>query len=45
MAPNIPNVIDCGACSLHFLTANDVWFVEELWDTSKNLCEKNSMNG
>ena len=31
MAPNIPNVIDCGACSLHFLTANDVWFVEELF--------------
>ena len=31
MAPNIPNVIDCGACSLHFLTANNVWFVEELF--------------
>ena len=31
MALNIPNVIDCGACSLHFLTPNNVWFVEELF--------------
>ncbi len=31
MAPNIPNVIDCGACSLHFLTPSNVWFVEELF--------------
>lgn len=31
MAPNIPNVIDCGACSLHFITPSNVWFVEELF--------------
>lgn len=31
MAPNIPNMIDCGVCSLHFLTSSNVWFIEELF--------------
>lgn len=29
--PNIPNVMNCGVCSLHFVTANNVWFVKELF--------------
>lgn len=27
----VPNIINCGICSLHFLTPNNVWFVEELF--------------
>lgn len=29
--PNIPNMIDCGICSLHFVNSNNVWFIEELF--------------
>ena len=29
--PNIPMTIDCGACELQFVTANNAWFIEELF--------------
>ena len=30
-APNIPTFIDCGVCSLNFVTPNNVWYIEELF--------------
>ena len=30
-APRIPNMIDCGQCSLHLVSQTNVWFIEELF--------------
>lgn len=30
-APGIPNIIDCGICSLHPAQPSNVWVVEELF--------------
>ncbi|MBR5576792.1 MAG: GNAT family N-acetyltransferase [Bacteroidaceae bacterium] len=29
--PDFPKLIDCGTCSLHIVTPNNVWFIEELF--------------
>lgn len=30
-APRIPNMIECGQCTLHIVNATNVWFIEELF--------------
>lgn len=30
-APGIPNIIDCGICSLHPAQPSNVWVIEELF--------------
>lgn len=29
--PRIPNIIECGQCSLHLVSPTNVWFIEELF--------------